>query len=133
MPDDSLMSLVGNRIRRLRKREGWKQADLADRVGKSTTTVHRWEKGIQMASVEDLMEVADALGIDPATLVTLEADDYRRAMEEAATIVEGGLEELVEELRRRSESAPATPTSPVSEEGGSGEGPHAGEGVGENE
>lgn len=65
---------IGKRIETARKTRGWSQQRLADAVGKQQTTVSSWERGRTEPTREDVMRIADALAIEPATL---ELDEVR--------------------------------------------------------
>jgi transcriptional regulator with XRE-family HTH domain len=54
--------LVGQRIRRLRESRGLSQGQFAESVGRTQAAVSQWESGRRTPSVEDLIEIAGALG-----------------------------------------------------------------------
>lgn len=54
-----------------RKRRGLTQAQLAEILGKEQPTVQRWEAGKRTPDLEDLGEIADALGVTPRELFDL--------------------------------------------------------------
>lgn len=56
---------VGARIRAARNYAGLTQLELGNRVGRDHRTIHRWEYGTRVASLDDLLLLADALGIEP--------------------------------------------------------------------
>lgn len=127
MSEKTLKSMIGNRIAEVRDMMNLTQSDLAERLDVGKGTVSRWENGQRPPTTERLDEIASALGVDPVVLVTLDSDDYRLAMEEAATIVEGGLADIVEALRERAADPPEVPmeeaaTSDEAEGGGQGTG-----------
>ena len=73
---------AGAMIRYERRKKGLHLADVAQRVGVSTATVSRWERGREPMPFERREEVAEALGIDPARLgdpapVELTSEDRR--------------------------------------------------------
>lgn len=54
--------LVGQRIRRLRESRGLSQGQFAESVGRTQAAVSQWESGRRTPSVDDLLEIAGALG-----------------------------------------------------------------------
>lgn len=50
-------------IRRLRRRRGWTQADLARRLGTDPVTVSRWERGVSRPRPSALKRLAELFGI----------------------------------------------------------------------
>jgi transcriptional regulator with XRE-family HTH domain len=54
---------VGARIRAARTHAGLTQLDLGNRIGRDHRTIHRWEYGTRVPSLDDLLLLADALGI----------------------------------------------------------------------
>jgi transcriptional regulator with XRE-family HTH domain len=58
----TLGGVVGNRIRTIRVRRGILQAELAKRVGVTQKTISIWENGEQVPSLENVYQVAAALG-----------------------------------------------------------------------
>jgi len=63
-----LYNSVAALIVRNRNMRGWKQKDLADRIGLSTSLVGRWETGDVVPTPRDAELVAEALGIDKETI-----------------------------------------------------------------
>lgn len=61
------------RMVQLRKRKGWTQGDLAERVGVEQPTVQRWERGQREPKFEQLFKIAEVLGVDAATLLSKDA------------------------------------------------------------
>jgi transcriptional regulator with XRE-family HTH domain len=53
----------------LRKRKGWTQADLAERMGVEQPTIQRWEKGRREPDLAQLISLAAALGVEPGALI----------------------------------------------------------------
>ena len=72
---------IGQRIAALRKEAGLTQEELSERVGSTKSTISRIESGHERASLQRLIEIADALDADVrdffATLV--EDTDPREA------------------------------------------------------
>lgn len=71
----------GRRIRAARLAKGWKQWQLAREVGKRQPTISHWESGRNSPSREEVVLLADALGIDPKSL---EFDEDEQAFDGAA-------------------------------------------------
>jgi transcriptional regulator with XRE-family HTH domain len=63
------------RIRLLRLARGWSQAELADRVGLSTTAIQALEAGKKSPTLRTLDAIAHALTVEPWTLLTPLPDD----------------------------------------------------------
>jgi transcriptional regulator with XRE-family HTH domain len=51
------------RLRELREEKGWTQAELAERVGVSAHTVAQWERSRREPSWNNVVAMADALGV----------------------------------------------------------------------
>lgn len=60
---------IGARIREARIHAGLTQLQLGERVGRDHRTIHRWEYGARVPSLDDLLLTAAAVGIDLADLV----------------------------------------------------------------
>lgn len=60
---------VGRRIRDARERRGWTQADLANMLNRTPTSISYWESGQRSPGLEDIVELADVLGIKASTLL----------------------------------------------------------------
>ena len=60
---------VGQHIRASREALGWTQSDLAARLGRTQTAVSYWESGRRGLSLDDLLDVARALGVHSAELL----------------------------------------------------------------
>jgi transcriptional regulator with XRE-family HTH domain len=73
--------MIGRRIREARLKRGLTQAQLAallpgERAGKPR--VCRYEKGTRRPSLEDLILIADALGVTLCHLIGVRCDEKRR-------------------------------------------------------
>ena len=66
---DSLYTSIGRRIRRLRKRRRWTQAELAERADISTSFLGHIERGSRKLSVETLNRIALALNCSADALL----------------------------------------------------------------
>lgn len=62
-------NVTGNNIRALRLEKGLTQSQLADRMGVHFTTIAKLERSMRRLSVEWIVKIADALGVDPKALV----------------------------------------------------------------
>ncbi|MEV7470291.1 helix-turn-helix transcriptional regulator [Streptomyces kronopolitis] len=61
---------IGDRIRELRAERGLSQERLAEMAGVSRYSVYRAENATHATSIDHLIQIADALGVDLAVLVT---------------------------------------------------------------
>lgn len=61
--------VLGANIAERRKKLGWTQAELAERIGVDTETVSRFERGSNLPSLQRLENLADALKIPLFQLV----------------------------------------------------------------
>jgi transcriptional regulator with XRE-family HTH domain len=59
---------IGTLIKGLRERKGWSQEDLAQKVGASTSTVSRWERGLHKGYRGNIRKLAKVLGVQPSLL-----------------------------------------------------------------
>jgi transcriptional regulator with XRE-family HTH domain len=62
--------VFGNRIRALRMRKKWSQEQLAHKAGRHFTFVSSCERGERAPTLITILDLADALGVDPGLLVT---------------------------------------------------------------
>lgn len=58
-----------DRVAELRRRKGWTQGDLAERLGVEQPTVQRWESGVREPKFEQLFALAKVLDVPPAYLL----------------------------------------------------------------
>ena len=77
---------VGQRLAAARNRRNWTQLEFALQIGKSPSSVARWERG-GLPPVRELIRICEALGIDPAELV-----------EEPEDAIQAQIDELQKEL-----------------------------------
>lgn len=66
---DPLYARLGERVLSARRHRGMSQQQLAERVGLTRTSITNLERGHQKIQVHTLYAVAEALGVDPATLL----------------------------------------------------------------
>jgi transcriptional regulator with XRE-family HTH domain len=69
MPE-SVVLIVGRRIRELRQKKGWSQEKLAEEAGLHRTYIGQVERGEKSIGIENLVRIARALGARAATLLT---------------------------------------------------------------
>ncbi|MFE3169345.1 helix-turn-helix transcriptional regulator [Streptomyces sp. NPDC059224] len=60
---------IGNRIRAAREERGLSQNQLADLIGREYRTILRWEYAQRIPNLEDLLLIADVLGVPVSDLV----------------------------------------------------------------
>lgn len=65
---------VGQRIRAIREQRGWSQEDLAARLGRTQTAISYWEAGRRALGVDDLVELAQVLGVPTPELLPDRSD-----------------------------------------------------------
>lgn len=67
---------IGAKIRRVREKAGISQGELARRIGYSSpASISHFETGERRLTVEDLIKIAGALGVDPAGLMRESSED----------------------------------------------------------
>lgn len=71
--------ISGDLLREARRRAGLSQAALATRAGKPTSVIGRWERGEVKPSLETLLELVRACGLDLRFRVT-DFDESQDAM-----------------------------------------------------
>lgn len=69
------MSDIGNRIKILREKQGYTQADLGTLVNVSPRVIGNWEKNINSPSIDNLVDLCVALSTTPAFLLDYPDDD----------------------------------------------------------
>ncbi len=69
---DDKMKLY-ERIQMLRKKAGWSQEKLAEKLGVSRQTISKWENGAANPGMDRLQDLADALDITMAELLGTDA------------------------------------------------------------
>ena len=62
-PKGGLKKELGARIVKARKRRGWQQADLAERLGVKRERLGSWERGRNAPRMEDLVLLSEVLGM----------------------------------------------------------------------
>ena len=61
--DWALAAAIGDRIRQLREAKGWKQSDLAARVGVSRAAIGYYETGTRTPPYATLIRIAEVFGV----------------------------------------------------------------------
>ena len=54
---------IGYRIRKARKRRKWRQDDLAEKIGKSTTYIGMLERGERLPTLDTFVDIVTALEV----------------------------------------------------------------------
>jgi transcriptional regulator with XRE-family HTH domain len=81
---------IGQRIREAREAQKMSGEVLGQKIGTDKGTVSRIERGEAGLSVERLQRIADALGVDPSSLLTPSKSKRGAPARTAARIVTGG-------------------------------------------
>ena len=74
--DDDIRTLLGERIRQLRKTRGWRQVDFAEKLGVSKQCVANWENGGFLPSILTLMRLCEVFSVSTDHLLGL--DGHKR-------------------------------------------------------
>ena len=67
---------VAKKIAEVRLEKGYTQKEVADKIGKSETTVGNYETGKIDIPLSALLDIAETLEIEPAVLVGADLDDF---------------------------------------------------------
>lgn len=67
---EAVARALGKRIRILRKGRGWSQEHLADEANMHRTYMWGIERGVRNPSLRHITQIADALGVSIASLLT---------------------------------------------------------------
>lgn len=59
---------LGSNIRKFRQKKNLKQEDLANKLGKSTSVISNWEKGINRPDADTIGQICKILSITPNEL-----------------------------------------------------------------
>jgi transcriptional regulator with XRE-family HTH domain len=62
-------AVIGARLREARIHAGLTQLELGNRIGRDHRTIHRWEHATRIPNLEDLLLLADVLGVPLPDLV----------------------------------------------------------------
>ncbi|MBT3704135.1 MAG: helix-turn-helix transcriptional regulator [Alphaproteobacteria bacterium] len=77
--DDSLpldRVTLGQRLRQIRKENGWTLAEVAKRSSLATSTVSKVERGLMSLTYDRFMQLADGLGVDVSELFTPAGESF---------------------------------------------------------
>ena len=96
MNDEKLKHQIGANISAYRKREGWTQAQLAEKLNYSDKAVSKWERGESVPDVLILADLAELYGI---TVNDLLVDP--NALPEQTGAVQHVMEQVVEKTLKR--------------------------------
>lgn len=91
---DSLRKFIGKRLKAFRKGKRLTQDELAERVETDSMTISRYERGVSIPGVEQLMKIAEVLGVSPQELLPVNHDATR----EQVLALRRRMTELVQQL-----------------------------------
>ncbi len=96
MNDEKLRRRIGVNISSYRKRSGWTQAELAEKLNYSDKAVSKWERGESVPDVLTLATLAECLGITVNDLLT-----DPNALPEHTGAVQQAMGQMVEKTLKR--------------------------------
>ena len=67
--------ILADKIINLRKREGWSQEELADRLGVSRQSISKWEGAQSIPDMKKILAMADLFGVSTDYLLTGEVTE----------------------------------------------------------
>ncbi|MBT3788954.1 MAG: helix-turn-helix transcriptional regulator [Alphaproteobacteria bacterium] len=67
---------LGERLRQIRKENGWTLVEVAKRSGLATSTVSKVERGLMSLAYDRFMQLADGLEVDVSELFTPEGESF---------------------------------------------------------
>lgn len=106
-------AVVGRRIRAARERLDLTQAELATLLGRTPTSISYWESGQRSPGLEEIVELARALAVDPASLLPSQPPRVL-ARAQAAELALGRLVNVTDALVERFEALePLPPVPPI--------------------
>lgn len=68
-------SKIGNRIRMAREEKEWRQEDLAERIGKTSTFIGMVERGERMPKMDTFIDILSALNVS-ADIILCDVVEY---------------------------------------------------------
>lgn len=100
---DTLRSVIGARIKALRKSMGMSQSDLAELIGCDAPLIGRYERGVNLPGIEQLIRIATVFNVAPGELLPGGQDALRTRLialrqEIAEKITEVDSPEYLEEI-----------------------------------
>ncbi len=96
MNDEKLKRQIGANIIAYRKREGWTQADLAEKLNYSDKAVSKWERGESVPDVLTMAALAERFGISVNDLLV-----DPNALPEETGAVQQAMEKVVKKTLKR--------------------------------
>lgn len=75
---------IGTRIIELREKQGMTQLEFAKKVNINNSVMNRIEKGLRPVRDDELLSIAECLGVTPNTLLGIKSDGYYIDPETAA-------------------------------------------------
>jgi transcriptional regulator with XRE-family HTH domain len=96
------ISVVGRRIRMARELKRMSQADLAAALGRTPTSISYWESGTRSPGLEDIVRLAEVLGVEAADLLPSQPPRVL-ARARASQLAIGELAEIVDRVVARYE------------------------------
>lgn len=76
--NDTFEGMVGAVVAQSRIKRGFSQAALADQLRCDISYISQLERGLINPSLRRILEIAEALGMDPATLMRKVSDEIKR-------------------------------------------------------
>lgn len=77
---DTVRNLLASRLKLLRKSKGLRQTDLAETLGCEINTISRYETGAITPSIEQLLRLAQALGVSPMEILPPQDPNTQRVL-----------------------------------------------------
>lgn len=101
-------TVVGRRIREARELRHLSQADLAQALGRTPTSISYWESGQRSPGLEEIVRLAEVLGVEPAELLPSRPPRVL-ARAQASQLAVGELAEIVDRVVAQYEGAGLPP------------------------
>ncbi|EMC8541911.1 helix-turn-helix transcriptional regulator [Pseudomonas aeruginosa] len=105
----SLREIIGARIKSLRKASNLSQSELAELIGCDAPLVSRYERGINLPGIEQLIRISTIFNVSPGDLLPSKDDELRekltalrREISERVLQIDtpGDLEEIISHIDR---------------------------------
>ena len=87
--------ILADKIIENRKKNGWSQEELADKLGVSRQSVSKWEGAQAVPDMKKILQMSEVFGVSTDYLLR---DDIEEAQAPEVTPVDNGLEETVREV-----------------------------------
>lgn len=94
--------ILADKIIENRKRNGWSQEELADKLGVSRQSVSKWESAQAVPDMKKILQLSEIFGVSTDYLMK---DEIETADRTEAAIVDDGLEETVRRVSMEEASA----------------------------